>query len=824
MGIRSVSAATAAVVLLCATASSSPEPAKSKSSGVASYGSLPMAFEPNKGQADPSVAFLARGSGYAVLLRPTDATIVLTRARSRETGSKSGLWSSAKVSTSAFRMTLVGASEVAGTGVERLPGTVNHLIGNDPGKWITGIETFRSARFSQVYAGVDVVYYGTNRNLQYDFIVRPGSSPETIRLAFEGAAIKRIESGELEVAAGDAAVRFSKPVAYQETGGQRTPVAAEWNVLATKEGTPQAAFSIGDFDRTKPLIIDPLLWYSTYLGGSLNDDCLDIDLSQIGEAFVTGGTSSVDFWTLPHVFQPVFAGGNMDAFVTKFDVVGGWTMYSTYLGTQMDDIAFSIRVDRNGQAHVCGFTDSPAFPVTPGCAFPIFSGQRDAFAAILDPIGATLVYSTYIGGGGNDEAREIRLTGRGPSFAVAGGTDSQNYPVTPTAFDPTYNGSIDVTYTEILPLGQGAADLWYSTYIGAMDAEQALCMDVDPKGVAYIGGVVSSPQFPISLNPFQPWYAGNTDGFVFVLDPTVPGPAGMLYSSFIGGKDVDEVRGIVFDPFMAMCSVTGMTKSPDFPVIMGAMQLANAGGSDAFVSTIRPLNAGPLDLFVSTYIGGTADDFGNDIDVDNMEPWIVGTTRSPDFPVTAGCIQPLLNGPSDAFIVRMVPLLNFPVYSTYWGGESDEDGWGIRLDTDANAYACGTTWSQAYPTSAPIPCFDPTYNGWADGWVAKLGIGRATDTTVLPATGRIAEPVTLQAQLTYCYNNSPVIGKQMDFDIDGTYMGSAPTDSFGWATFVWIIDEGAGAGARQIRARFAGDATAGPSFGLNTLTVNLAPT
>jgi hypothetical protein len=783
-----------------------------------------MSFEPNQGQTDPSVAFLARGTGYAVFLRPSDATIVLTRHQK-----PSKLGERISLSRTALRMTLIGASDSArGEATSTLPGKVNYLIGNDRSRWRTGIPTFRSARFTGIYPGVDVVYYGTQRNLQYDFVVKPGGSVDTIRLAFEGAqSVSRSETGDLQVRAGEAELRFSRPVAYQEVGGIRKPVSAEWSVAAGAEKAPVALFMVGDYDRSRPLVIDPLLWYSTYLGGSLNDDCLDIDVDQTGCAYVTGATDSPDFPVTPGSFQTVFNGGNMDAFVTKLDPMGQAAIYSTYLGSAGDDIGFSICVDVHGQAHVAGFTDNPGFPVTPGCFDPLFNGQRDAFASILDPVGITLVYSTFIGGQGNDEAREIRLTGRLNNFAITGGSDSGNYPVTGNAFDTTWNGGIDVVYTEISPAGAGPQDLFYSTYIGSNADELGLCMDIGSggaaaPGTACIGGWTSGQGFPLSKNPFQPFYAGNGDGFVVHLDPMQAGPAGLLYSSYIGGADPDEVRGIAWDPNTQMMSVTGMTKSPNFPVVLGGMQMVLGGGQDAFISTIRPVNGGLPDLFVSTFVGGQGDDYGNDIAMDNTEPWIVGTTMSGNFPVTAGAIQPFLNGPSDAFVMRALPLLNAPLYSTFWGGEAAEEGWGIRLDQDANAFICGSTQSQAFPVTPG--CFDPTANGNNDGWVSKLGIGRATDTIVNPASGRPGDTVNLAAQLTYCWNGAPVSGKTMDFDIDGTPVGSAPTDGTGWAKLSIVVDEGSGAGNRTITASFAGDATAGPSRNSNTLTVTKAPT
>ncbi|MBM3494356.1 MAG: hypothetical protein FJX72_08560, partial [Armatimonadetes bacterium] len=433
MNTRSTLTALAALIVCCAAALSAPEPTKRKDVKLASYGSLPMAFEPNVGQTDPSVTFMSRGSGYAVFLRPTDATIVLMRHRMPERHSDP-----VKVSGAAIRMNLLGASQAAGgAGVDELPGKVNHLIGADPSRWHRGISTFRSARFEDVYPNVDVVYYGTQRNLQYDFVVEPGGKPTDVRLGFEGAdAVRRTDSGDLAVRSGEAEVRFSKPVAYQEIEGVRKLVTAEWRVTETAGAPTAASFDVGEFDRSKPLVIDPLLWYSTYLGGAMNDDCLDIDVHPTGDAFVTGATASPNFPVTLGAFQPFFSGGNMDAFVTKFDVPGLWTMYSTYLGSQGDDIGFSIRVDRNGQAHVCGFTNNAGFPVTPGCFDPLFNGNRDCFASVLDPMGFTLVYSTFIGGGMNDEAREIRLTGRGINFAIAGGSDSQNYPTTLNAFSP----------------------------------------------------------------------------------------------------------------------------------------------------------------------------------------------------------------------------------------------------------------------------------------------------------------------------------------------------------------------------------------------------
>lgn len=707
-----------------------------------------------------------------------------------------------------------------------LPGKANYLIGNDPSLWRTGIPTYRMARFRNVYPRIDLEYYGKDRSLEYDLVVRPGGDPGSIRLTFEGAVrMRKLASGDLSVRAGKAEIVLSKPFAYQETRTGRKQVPASWKLARRSGAMTVASLAVGPYDRSRALIIDPVVKYSTYLGGGKNDDCLDIDVFK-EEAYVTGATASLDFPFTPGALQPVFLGGNMDAFVTRFDAAGGNVIYSTYLGTQSDEMAFSIRVDDQCHAHVCGFTDNPAFPVTPGCYDPTYNGGgRDAFVSVLNPSGSALVYSTFIGGNGNDEAREIRIMGGGGGsafWAVCGGTDSGDYPTTIGCFDPTPNGSIDAVFTMIRSVGQGAADLLYSTYIGTQGVDLALCMDVDAMGRAHIGGITDTQGFPTSMFPFQPFFGGTLDGFVFTLSPQGLGALDMLYSSYLGGDKAEEVRGIAFDAVKGYIVAVGCTESQNFPTTPGVLQPWPATLRDAFVSVIAPLNGGPPDLRFSTYLGGQGDDVANDCDVDQGEPYVVGTTTSSDFRVTISAPQSSLQGPSDGFIVRLTPSLSALQFSTFWGGEAGEEGMGIRLDLDASAYACGWTDSKVFPVTSGA--FQPLPVGNRDGWVSKLGIGRATDLYVLPASGRIGETVTLEAQLTYSLDGSPVPGKPIDFLVDGNWIGAATTNAFGRARCSHTIWEGSGAGTRTMDCSFVGDASAGPSSGSGTLTVLAAPT
>jgi Beta-propeller repeat len=376
-------------------------------------GKLPMSFEANQGQHNARVKFLARGNGYSLFLTPSEAVLSLNRPATQETGAaypaapsvthrgdQTGITGHRSAQRDALRMKLVDANPMLHvTGLEESPGKSNYFIGNDPKQWHTNIAHYARVKYESVYRGVDLIYYGNQQQLEYDFIVAPGADPSAIRLAFEGTRGIEIDArGELILRTQGGEVRQRKPFIYQETGGERREVAGRY----VKSGKHQVGFEIGAYDPTRPLVIDPVLLYSTYLGGSGDDDGFDIAVDAAGNAYVTGYTLSSGFPTTAGAFDTSYNGGpGGDAFVTKLNANGSALVYSTFLGGSESDEGHGIAVDAAGNAYVTGFTLSTNYPTTPGAFDTSYGGApSDAFVTKLDASGSTLVYSTFLGGSG----------------------------------------------------------------------------------------------------------------------------------------------------------------------------------------------------------------------------------------------------------------------------------------------------------------------------------------------------------------------------------------------------------------------------------------
>jgi hypothetical protein len=362
------------------------------------YGKLPLRFELNQGQLDSQARFLVRGRGYSLFLTPTESVMVLRRSSVAKARAKGGpIDESLPRTTSAssvVRTKLIGSrTQPDINGLEELPGRSNYLIGNDPSKWQAGVRSYARVKYTDVYPGIDLVYYGNNGRLEQDFVIGPGSEPGAIKLSFDGVRRLRIDdNGDLVLAVPGGELRQSKPVAYQLVQGRKQEVASRYRLLARN----QVGFEVGAYDATLPLVIDPILVYSTYLGGNGEDISNGIALDPSGNAYVTGYTASTNFPTL-NPRQAVKSGGN-DAFVTKLNSAGNTLVYSTYLGGSGNDQGKAIAVDSSGNAYVSGFTSSTNFPIQ-GTLRPTYGGGTfDAFVFKLNASGSTLAYSAYLGG------------------------------------------------------------------------------------------------------------------------------------------------------------------------------------------------------------------------------------------------------------------------------------------------------------------------------------------------------------------------------------------------------------------------------------------
>jgi Beta-propeller repeat/Abnormal spindle-like microcephaly-assoc'd, ASPM-SPD-2-Hydin len=684
---------------------------------VESYGKLPLSFEANQGQTDAGVKFLSRGSGYTLFLTDDEAVFswrgrepkpnaspVTDRLHPKAVVPKTG---------AVLRMKLVKANHAAKmTGSDELPGKSNYFIGNDPKKWRSNLPTYAKVKYEGVYPGIDLVYYGNQRQLEYDFIVAPGADPVHIQFDVRGAKkIRRDKDGDLLLQVGDGEVRWRKPGVYQEKDGRRQEIDGRYVI---KHGR-RMGFELAAYDSKRPLIIDPILGYSTYLGGSNADQGYGISVDGSGDAYVTGVTQSPDFPTM-NPLQSANAGSE-DAFVTELNPAGSALVYSTYLGGSSNDQGFGIAVDSSGNAYVTGVTSSPDFPITPGAFQTTLSGSGNAFLTKLNPSGSALVYSTYLGGGG-DSGQGIALDSSGDAY-LTGSTSSPNFPTTPGAFQTTCgggcNGTGDAFVTELNP---AASALVYSTYLGGSSNDQGFGIAVDSSGNAYVTGATSSTDFPTTPGAFQTALSGSGNAFLTKLNPS---GSALVYSTYLGGGG-DSGQGIALDS-SGDAYLTGSTSSSNFPTTPGAFQTTCGGGcnstGDAFVTELNPTASA---LVYSTYLGGSSNDQGFGIAVDSSgNAYVTGATSSPDFPLMNPA-QPNYGGQTDGFVAEVNPSGSALVYSTYLGGSSNDQGSGIAVDSSGNAYVTGATSSTDFPTTTGA--FQTACGGgcspYPDAFVAKL--------------------------------------------------------------------------------------------------------
>lgn len=584
-----------------------------------SYAKLPLSFVANDGQADKKIKFTSRGSGYSLALAPTTFTVAASRA-------------------SVVQATLFGGNKAADlTGVERLLTSTNYLIGNDPRNWKTNVPSYAKVKYSNVYSGVDLIFYGNQDQLEYDFTVSPGVDHGVIALGFQGITNLRVdEKGDLILRTDAGEIRQSRPVVYQQVANAKRIIPAGYLV----KDKNQIAFQIAAYDRTKPLVIDPTLAFSTFLGGSGNDRGAGIAVDSAGNAYITGATFSTNFPVTPGAFDINKTTTDSDVFVVKMNSTGTALIYSTFFGGDNRDSGNDIAIDVAGNAYVTGQTDSSNIPITPGAfrTMPVGTDEFDAFAFKLNATGTALVYSTYLGpviGSANavDSSGNAYITGQA----------NGDYPTTPGAFQTTPGGSSDAFVTK--QLNSSGTALVYSTFLGGSGFDIADDIAIDSAGNAYVTGSAEDG-FPVTAGAFQTSFGGSGDAFVTKLNAT---GSALVYSTYLGGSGSDTGNGIAINA-AGNAYVTGVSASSNFPTTAGAFQTTKAVGQDAFVTE---LNAAGNALVYSTYLGGDGNDFGNKIALDATgNASVVGLTGSTDFPTTADAIQSGYGGNFDAFITR----------------------------------------------------------------------------------------------------------------------------------------------------------------------------
>jgi hypothetical protein len=691
----------------------------------ASLEALPLGFEANQGQTDPQVKYTARGNGYSVFLTANDTVFAITSEKRGGTQPSSTMsahgarHTSDKLESASIDMRLVGGNaNPAITAGDPLPGVMNYYIGSDPKNWHTGVRQYSSVSYREVYPGVNMVFHGAQRQLEFDFVVSPGADPKAIALGFKGARkLDTDASGNLVLNSKAGDVVMHKPVAYQVKDGKREIVEAAFAVKNSNE----VALNLGAYDRGRELVIDPSLSYATYLGGSGEDDAYGIAIDSSGDVYVTGQTKSTNF--------PMATGysGGFDVFVSKIAADGSSLIYSTYIGGTGDDSGNAIAVDGSGNAFVAGGTKSSTdFPTQNALQSLFGGGSVDAFVLEIASNGGTLVFSTYLGGSGDDFANGIAVDTTG--VYVVGSTGSSSDFPTHNPFQNSFSGTSAAFVSKLQPAGSPLA---YSTFLGGGGNDFASAVAVF-SGNAYVTGSTTNSSFP-TVNAFQATCGtgSNCNGALQDAFVSVFNAAGsqLTYSTFLGGEKNDQGLGIAVDG-SGDAYVTGLTQSNQFPT-KSALQSSFGGGTqDAFVAELNPAASPAASTLVySTYLGGSQDDAGNGIAVDSSNnAYVIGQTNSSKFP-TLAATQPTIGGLSDGFVSE-ISAAGSLVFSTYIGGALNDNTnasnalnpvGAIAVDqAGANIYVAGNTASSPFPTTSPLQA---NFGGVIDAFVAKYATG-----------------------------------------------------------------------------------------------------
>ncbi|AJQ25637.1 SBBP repeat-containing protein [Pelosinus fermentans] len=679
-----------------------------------------QAFIPNVGQVATPAHFYTRGAGYGFYFTPAGVNMAFIESSAKQTKldryhrlfrpDEAQSETEQVKQGMALSLRFIGANPSANIEARKEePGTVNFFIGNDPAKWRTDLHSYSEVVYPELWPNIDMVFHNTDGVLKYEFIIQPGANVSDIRLTYDGADnLSTDTEGNLIIHTPMGILTEQRPVSYQPDGEQQLPVTTEFALERLPDGILVFGFTAGsDYDPQSPLIIDPDLVYSTYLGGGEFNHSVGIAIDTSGNAYVTGPTSSPDFPTTPGAFQTSLKGPR-DVFITKLNPTGSALVYSTYLGGLNSDESFAIAVDTTGNAYVTGFTDSLDFPTTPGAFHPSPQNTFSTFVTKLNSTGNALVYSTYLAGGGfftTNVGTAIAVDTSGSAY-ITGRARSPEFPITPGAFQTSLKGLSDAFVSKLNPAGSA---LIYSTYLGGGSYDESLGIAVDTSGNAYVIGWTESTDFPTTPGAFQASLKGPRDGFITKLNPT---GSTLVYSTYFGS---DEPSDIAVDT-SGNAYIIGTTDSADFFTTPGAFQTSLNGQSNAFITKLNPAGSA---LVFSTYLGGSISDSGSGIAVDTFgNVYATGTTVSPDFPLTPDAFQTSLNGSMNIFITKLNPTGSALLYSTYLGGSSFDESLGIAVDTSGNAYVTGTTSSPDFPTTPGA--FQTSLNGSRDDFVAKL--------------------------------------------------------------------------------------------------------
>jgi hypothetical protein len=735
------------------------------------YGQAPLSFEANQGQMDPQVKFLSRGSAYSVSLTSGGMTLTLRPSSvvtPRNGYSPSSAWASqgsrgrelapfgrdrnphaqTRPAPVSVKINLVGAaSNPKVVGEQPLETKVNYFVGQDSSKWCTNVKTFARVRYQNVYPGIDLVYYGSNRQVEYDFVVAPGADPSKIQFSVNNVDSVTVDaSGNLSLVKAGSNLLFQSPHIYQEIAGRKRRIRGGYTVRDNKN----VSFTVAGHDRTRTLVIDPVLVYSTFLGGSGDDEGYAIAVDSTGNSYITGITNSTDF---PSATLGGPSSAQTKIFVAKLNASGSALQFVDYFGgTTGDDWSMGIAIDSSNNTYVTGSTTSSDFPLSNGAYAASLSGTQDGFLVKLAADGSSILYSTYIGGSGVDFANAVGVDTAGEA-TIAGVTYSQDFPLL-NPFQSTVAASQYGkwgAYGFVTKFSADGSALVYSTYIAGNTLAGAwgcayYCypftqingLTVDAGGNAVVVGNTDTDNLPVSENAYMKTYPGavpDSTGFVSMFTSA----GGLGYSTYLGGDGFSYLVAVAVDSNGA-AYVSGWDDGNDgFPIT--STGICDPSTTNCHGGIVAKLDSAGSNILYSTYLGPNNDMAGDSIQVDvHGNAFIVGRSYNSQF----GLANPIqnYNGDADGVLVEIDPTASNQLFATFLGGSQSDGASGLTLDGDGNIYIVGITTSPNFPVTETT--LQSAWGGQEDAFVTKISLSNAptpATASVSPSTLTFAESV-----------------------------------------------------------------------------------
>ena len=675
---------------------------------------LNVPFISNAGQADAKVSFYARTYNGTVFVTE-DGEIVYSLMKIVDESTATRL---------ALKEEFVGGTVNDPNGEEESVTRVNYFMGNDSSKWRSEIPSYELVSLGEVYSGIGVKLKAYGDNVEKIFYVEPGANPKNMQMKLSGANSMKINKfGELEISTDFGKVKFTKPAAYQIRKGKTVKVSVKYKILNKSE--LMYGFKLGKYDKTKELVIDPLL-ASTFLGGNRSDLPWSIAVDSSGDIYIAGYTESIDFPSTTGVFDILYS-DFIDVFVSKLSGDLTKLLASTFLGGFGADYAWALAIDSSGNVYVTGSSYAFDFPTTTLAYQTSRSGNADVFVSELNGDLTELLASTFLGGTDYEQSYAIALDSAGDVY-VAGLTYSSDFPTTDGAYDVSFNVNIidGITYgvypdAFISKLSGDLKTLVASTFLGGKGTDYVLSIALNnSSGNVYVTGNTYSSDFPTTAGAYDTSFNVYTNGGVYA-DAFVSELSGdlktLIASTFLGGKNEEYSDSIALDSSGNVC-IAGYTYSSDFPTTSSAYDTSfnNGAYAEAFVSK---LSGDLTTLLASTFLGGSQGDYAGSIAIDSIgSVYVTGNTYSSNFPTTPGAFDTSFNGNADVFVSKLNGDLTILLASTFLGGSSYEDGWAIAIDTLGNIYVSGNTYSSDFPITSGA--YDTSFNGDVDIFISKF--------------------------------------------------------------------------------------------------------